>query len=200
MRYDPRARMIPRETVLALAIALFVPTIAAGQEQPAPGTEAVIAMLSGFEHAPSIQEWRAFGPQLVPVLSRIASDPQQPGFVRLRALQAASAFSTPAARAMLRRAIASEDPLFAREGALALARAFGARAIRDVAVLLSHDDVAVREGVIAALASIDDPRARERLRAHLAREIDPVLRRRIEAVLAGASATGSGGDGAARDG
>lgn len=148
-----------------------------------PTAAAVAELLMGIEDVPSLEAWRAMGPGVVPALARIASDRQQPGFVRLRAVQAAGAFATAPARTLLRRALRSGDPMMAREAAIALARAFGRASIADVAPLLAHPDSAVREGAIRALASIDDDLARGRLRARLAREADPVLREQIEAVL-----------------
>src|SRR5688500_17712339 len=108
-----------RASILALLLGLapasvLVPGSASAQSTPAPSEERVVAMLSGIEDVPGADTWRAIGPGLVPVLSRIAEDAQRPSFVRLRAVQVAGVFTTDAAKALLRRAVRSRDPLMAR--------------------------------------------------------------------------------------
>lgn len=145
----------------------------------------VIALLSGFEGAPGLDEWRAIGPSAVPLLRGVASDASLPGFVRLRAVQALAAFPTAEVRTELRRVLRGPEPLMARAAGLALARAFGAAAEDDVAWLLGHADEAVREGAIEALARIGTAGARARLSQRLARERDAALRARIVERLRG---------------
>lgn len=189
----------------ALLSALFAASVpsALAQSAPQPSDEALVAMLSGIEDGPSPGEWARIGPAVVPALARIAADASQPGFVRLRAIQAAGLFATPDSRALLRRALRSRDAMTLREAALAMQRAFGADALADVAPLLSHRDTAVREAAIRALGAIargQDARAAAdavgQLRRRLAREDDAVLRAEIERQLAARSGgEGEGGGG-----
>jgi len=155
----------------------------------------VVAMLSGFEGAPRESEWRAIGPSAIPLLRTVASDTRLPGFVRLRAVQALGAFATPEVRDQLRRMLRGAEPLLAREAGLSLARAFGAAAEGDVASLLAHDDVAVREGAIDALARIGTASARTRLERQLGRERDVALRERIADRLRGVVGASPDGEG-----
>lgn len=173
-----------QRAALVLAIALTIPATAVGQRRATPGVEQIVARLSGVEEGPSAREWRALGPGVVAILARIADDPQQPGWVRVRALGAAGAFATPSARAMLRRALRSREPLFVRAAARAMHRAFGAAALGDLVPLLDHEDPAVREAVVDALAAVGGAGARRALRARLARENDEALRDAIAAALA----------------
>jgi HEAT repeat protein len=172
-----------RSTLLALALVATASTARAQQ----PTAAAVVAMLSGIEDAPTPAEWQAMGPRVVGILAQLARDPQQPGFVRVRAIQAAGQFATPAARTVLRRALRDPEPMLVREAVLSMQRAFGAGALRDVAPLLDHEDTAVREAAIRALAAIGGDRARELLRARLAREDDQVLVTQLTTALGSGS-------------
>lgn len=188
-------RSIPIVLLLLAAPSSALAQTGAAQPPASLSVESVQAMLAGVEEGPGPAEWAAIGPAAVPVLAAIAGDREQPGFVRLRAIQAAGNFATPASRAMLRRAARSGEPLFARAAALALSRAFGAAARGDVAPLLDHADTAVREGAIRALGAMlrTDRTASDAIRGELeallgrrlAREGDEVLRQEIQRQLSG---------------
>jgi HEAT repeat protein len=198
-----------RRSILLAVVLSATPSIALAQAAPGqtPSVAAVQAMLAGFEEGPGAEDWAALGPAAVPVLASIAADEAQPGFVRLRAIQAAGTFATPEARAMLRRALRSPQPLFVRAAALAMQRAFGASARAELAPLLDHADVAVREAAVRALGAIAAPGRAQgasdaerairdevdaRLRRRLAREQDDVLRERIERQLSGGTGSSEG--------
>jgi HEAT repeat protein len=181
--------------LLALPLAPTSPERAQAQAATI-SPDGVLAMLSGFEEVPTREDWRALGRGVLPVLARIADDDQHPGYVRIRAVQAAAAFATPAARGILRRALRDREPLVVREATLAMQQAFGGSALADVAPLLAHRDTAVREAAIRALGAMKTEAARAHLRRRLASEPDAALREEIERALAARAATdGQGGRG-----
>ena len=143
-------------------------------------------MLSGFEDVPSLAEWRALGPAVVPLLIAIHDDTQVIQPVRLRAVEAMGAYSTPAARAFLLRVMNDphEGTIVVREAAEALAQSGGASAVAPIARLLQSPDRTLREGAIVALGRIDLATARHELEQQLPRETDADLRRQIGALLA----------------
>lgn len=150
--------------------------------QAAPRRDAVRALLSGFEEAPSAAEWEALGPGAVAVLTALHDDAAEAPFIRLRTVWAARFYRTAASRAFLERVLL-EEGLTRRAAVLALADAFGADSIPTVAPFLADPDVAVREGTITALRGIDDARSREALRARLAIEPDGSLQVMLRAAL-----------------
>ncbi len=166
--------MLARVSLAALAL-LALPIIAAAQTAPPLDAARVESMLRGVESGPSHDEWRALGPEVLPLLARIAESPQHEGWLRQRAIAAAAAFRTPEARRIFRRAMRDEVAVIVCAGIEASARAFGDGARPDMAAALLHRDTLVREAGIRALGSMRTDAARAMLRSHLARERDEAL-------------------------
>lgn len=144
---------------------------------------AVVQALSGHESVPGPETFRRMGPGVEGVLARLARDPGQPGFVRLRAVQVAAVLGTPAGDRIVARALSSSEPLVVRAAVLGLAASQGPRATDAIARTLLHPDVAVREGAILALGRIASPEAHAHLRSRLDAEPDAELRAQITRAL-----------------
>ena len=152
----------------------------------APTSDTVRAMLSSFEQGPSPIQWRAMGPETVEVLIGLYNDPNEPGFVRMRAVAATANFPIPATRAfLLEVAIApGQGDLFIRQAVSSLGRAFGDRALQDVRPFLAHRDYVVREAAVRALGAMRAPVARELLQARMSIENEDAVRSALVEVLA----------------
>lgn len=157
---------------VGLASAVAMPA----QAQDAPSRDAVRALLSGIEEAPSAAEWEALGPGAVAVLAALHDDPSEAPFVRLRTLWAARFFATDESHALLARALEREDGLALRTAIESLAHAFGAAEVSRIAPFLGHDDVVVRESAIRALDTIHVAAATSALRARMSVEPEASLR------------------------
>jgi HEAT repeat protein len=162
--------------------ALLVPAAASAT----PPTKAELRqMLSGYEHTPSADTWRALGTEALPVLIDLYDDAGEPPYVRLRTVHAVSFYPSPATRTFLlavARAPRQSD-LFVRQAVLSLVRAFGARSVADVAPFLTHAEAVVREAAAAGLGRVRTEAARDALRARLPLEADDTVRGAIARAL-----------------
>jgi|JI9StandDraft_2_1071091.scaffolds.fasta_scaffold215432_2 HEAT repeat protein len=153
----------------------------------APSRATVREMLSGFEDAPGAEAWRALGEETVPVLVALFDDASEAQPVRLRAVWAARFYATEGSRAFLSRVMAnrSEGGIVVRTALESLAAAFGASAVPQLAPLLAHSDVAVREGAIRALGRVGGREARAALEARRGHERDEALVSLLSTTVAG---------------
>ncbi len=167
--------------VIGLVLALF-PGRSLAQTSAPPDRAQLIAMLSGFEDAPTLAHIRSWGDDAVPILVSIHDDPGVLAPVRLRAVEAVGAFSTPLARAFLLRVLhdEAEPTVVVREAIEALASAAGPDAVAPLCPYLTHEDRGIRERVIEALGAIGTVAARHALAGHVARERDAALASRAE--------------------
>lgn len=174
-----------RLSVFALLVGLsLAPRLVHAQTQVSRA--AIETMLSGFEDVPSLAEWRALGPTVVPVLIAIHDDAQVIQPVRLRAVEAMGAYSTDEARTFLIRVMNDphEGTIVVREAAEALAQSAGEGGIEPISRLFRSSDRSLREGAIVALGRIEGESARHQLELQRARETDADLRAQITALLA----------------
>lgn len=177
------AAMVVRWLLAAvLGVGLLVP---AGASATPPSKAQLRALLSGFEHTPDAQTWRALGREALPVLIDLYDDADAPPYVRLRAVHAVSFYPTPATRTFLLAVAAAprQSDLFVRQAVLSLGRAFGARAVDDLRPFLSHDEPVVRESAAAALGRVRTDAALSALRGRLSVETSAQVRETIERAL-----------------
>lgn len=177
------AAMVVRWLLAAvLGLALLVPASASATP---PSKAQLRALLSGFEHTPDAQTWRALGPEALPVLIDLYDDADAPQYVRLRSVHAVSFYPSPATRTFLlavARAPGQSD-LFVRQAVLSIGRAFGARAVDDIRPFLSHEEPVVREGAATALGRVHTGAALSALRGRLSVEPSAQVREVIERSL-----------------
>jgi HEAT repeat protein len=152
----------------------------------APSRDTVRAMLSSFEQGPSQIQWRALGAETVEVLIALYNDPNEPGFVRMRAVAATANFPIPATRVFLLQVSAApgQGDLYIRQAVSSLGRAFGDRALEDVRPFLVHGDYVVREAAVRALGAMRAPIARQLLEARMSVENEDAVRSALIEVLA----------------
>ena len=175
-----------------LATALVVGALApsAPTAAQAPRRAALRQLLSGIEDTPTVEDWRRIGDGALPVLLSLFQDPQEPAYVRRRALGATAAFARPAVRTFLLAAgrLEGQHDLFVREAVFALARGFGRRAVGDVASFFGHEAASVREAVAIALGRIGGAEARAAIAARLRVEQDSLVREALERARARSTA------------
>ncbi|MEM1418533.1 MAG: HEAT repeat domain-containing protein [Myxococcota bacterium] len=183
-----------RLVVTALVLTLFAaarPAAAQTESAPTaaePGSDAVRAMLSGYESVPTLAEWRRLGPAVLPVLIRLYEARETAPYVRLRAIAATAAFPTELTRTFLRTvAQTATSDLIAREAVLTLGRAFADGIAEDVAPFLQHDAPVVREAAARTLGRVGTPGCRALLEARLPSEAHPVVRTALVRALARAT-------------
>lgn len=162
--------------VIGIVFALS-PRPVRAQDAAAPSRDALVAMLSGFEDAPTLADVRALGEGAVPVLIAIHDDPSVIAPARLRAVEAVGAFTSAEARTFLLRVMhdPAEPAAVVREAIEALASAAGAEAIGPIREFLRSPDRGTRERAIEALGAIGTVAARRVLEAHVAHEHDAAL-------------------------
>src|SRR5687767_11985359 len=109
-----------------------------GAPQPAPGPVAhtdlrskVEALLSGYEAMPSEADWKALGPEVLPVLEQIYADPTMLTSRRTRAVASMAQIDHPDASAKLLAIIEDPkaDPQYRSTAVLAYAHKTGAAAV-----------------------------------------------------------------------
>lgn len=151
-----------------------------------PSKDQVAQMLSGYESTPAPAQWRALGPEVLVVLAELYNDTDQPGYVRIRSIEAAANFPVPAARTFLL-AVArarGQNDLYVRAAVKALARGFGVNAIDDLDGFLDSRHVIVREVVARELGRLQDERVRPLLVRRRAVEDNEAVRGALDVALA----------------
>lgn len=173
--------------LFALLTALFSTFGFVGSASANPPSKAQVAqMLSGYESVPTTAQWRAMGPEVLAVLAELYNDTEQPGYVRMRSVDAAGSFRVPAARTFLL-AVArarGQGDLYVRAAVKALARGFGVNAIDDLGDFLDSRHVVVRETVARELGRLQDDRVRPLLERRRAVEDNEAVRGALDAALA----------------
>lgn len=164
---------------LGAALSLSLPALA-----EVPTIEEVVAIFSGIEQTAPEPVVRAWGPNAIATLTRLAEDPARPEFVRARATTALRVFApSPAAHtALLRLANASSPhPLVLRAALTVLASDFADLSLAQRMLRAASSET--REGAVWALSRSPLTAAREALLRGQVTERDPAVRATYELVL-----------------
>jgi HEAT repeat protein len=171
----------PSSLILASAFLLF--SVSPALSQSAPSRQAVLDMLSGYEHIPSTQELQALGPEVPSVLMQIVQDNGVKKYRRLRALSLLQHYpDNPEVTTFLTSLLSKKDlpSGFRRATLLSLGHAAKGKAIPTLTPYLSSTDTHVREAAAQALMATGDPTVGAILKAAAEQESEPFLKKHLE--------------------
>lgn len=161
----------------------------AGRAQPAGGepvepmeieakdaalVERVRALLSGYEHVPSAEDWKKVGEpaDVAAALMAIAAEPNAKTMTAARATSSLGFFPRPEVSAFLVSRMADEKlaPTLRGKAAIAVGLAFGDERADEIAALLSSPDAGLREDAVRAFRHLMSPAAERFLEGRVAQE------------------------------
>lgn len=182
--------------LVAVLFSLIVATAYADVPLPAPVVDdrtrnQVLNMLSGIEHFPGPDKWKALNADGIKVLRWVAMDPTHWPIRRARAVIALGHIGGEESRELLVQVLALNDriaPMLKRHAMSALAHGWGERAIDWIQPHLADSDFFVREAAVRSLAAIGTARAFELIRERKAVEPEAALRKTITQALESAGA------------
>lgn len=158
----------------------------AGRAQPTGGepqvveakdaalVERVRALLSGYEHVPSEQDWQKLGDpaDVAAALMAIATEPNARTMTAARATSSLGFFPRPEVATFLVGRMADERLAATLRGkaAIAAGMAFGDERADEIAALLSSPDATLREDAVRAFRHLMSPAAERFLEGRMAAE------------------------------
>jgi len=157
-----------------LLVALLLPaTTLAG-----PLAEPVVALLDGYERAPTPEDFRALGEGAQAELLEIAADADAPTTRRGRALTALAFYPNTETRAVLDATLADAESksLLRRKAAYAVGVGFGADAIPALTAALGDADPQLRMAAASALGAVGTDAAKAALSARRDLETEDAVR------------------------
>ena len=160
----------------------------AGRAQPAEETtieaneltERVRAMLGGYEHVPTAEEWAKLGKpeDVAAALMALATEPGVKTVTAARATSSLGYFPRPEVSTFLVARMGNEQlPATLRgKAAIAAALAFGDDRADEIAALLSSPDAGLREDAVRAFGHLVSPAAERFIEARLTTEPEAHIR------------------------